>query len=126
MNKTKSKKGKAKKAAGAANGKKDDGLLLPPPDGTFKQDKVDGSGTLRETTEPEIQEATDYWFGKKIEEARAKDASKKAAEKVLALMESAGKSSVVVFNSEEQRKVRVNILLGADKLRVEKNISINE
>jgi len=121
MTKLKSKKGKKVAAKG---GKQDN--LLPPPDGKFKQDKIDGSGTLRETTEPEIQEAADYWFGKKVEEARAKDASKKAAEKVLALMESAGKTTVIVFNTEEQRKVRVNILQGADKLRVEKNIGISD
>lgn len=116
--------GKGNKANGEKGPKQD--ALMDPPKGGYKQDKVDGSGTLRETTEPEIQDAADYWFCKRVEEARAKDASKKAGEKVLALMESAGKTSVIVFNSEEQRKVRVNILQGADKLRVEKNIGIND
>ena len=104
----------------------DQGNLLTPPDGTYKQDKIDGSGPLRETASAEIQEAADYWFGKRVEEARAKDNSKKAGEKLLQLLEFEKKTSVIVFNSEENRKVRVNILQGADKLRVEKNISINE
>lgn len=113
---------KVKKAKDGKEPKQE--TLMPPPDGKFKQDKVDGSGTLRETTEPEIQEAAEYWFGKKVEEARAKDNAKKAGEKLLALMESAGKSSVIVFNSDLQKKVRVNILQGADKLRMEKNVTI--
>ena len=105
--------------------KTEQGVLIPP-GGPYKQDKVDGTGTLRETASKEVQEAADYWFGKKVEEARAKDNCKKAGEKLLQLMEYEKKTSVIVFNSEENRKVRVNILQGADKLRVEKNISVNE
>jgi hypothetical protein len=115
---------KTKKSGKTANEEKGpkQGTLPLPAGGKYKQQKVDGSGTLRETTEPEIQEAADYWFGKKVEEARAKDNSKKAGEKLLLLMESANKTSVIVFNSDLQKKVRVNILQGADKLKVEKEI----
>ena len=54
----------------------DQGNLLAPPDCTYKQDKIDGSGPLRETASKDVQEAADYWFGKRVEEARAKDNSK--------------------------------------------------
>lgn len=124
----KSEKSSASKKAGKKEeGKKEEGkrqdLLMKPPEGTFKQGKIDGSGTLRETASKEIQDAAEYWFGKKIEEGRAKDNAKKAGEKLLQLMEYEKKTSVLVFNSDLQKKVRVNIIEGAEKLRVEKNVS---
>lgn len=114
------------KAMKKAHKAPDQDNLLTPSGDAYKQDKIDGSGTLRETASKEVQDAADYWFGKRVEEARAKDNSKKAGEKLLQLLEYEKKTSVIVFNSGENRKVRVNILQGADKLRVEKNISIND
>ena len=99
------------------------GLLMPPPKGPFKQNKVDGSGVLKQTAPKEIQDAADYWFGKKEEEARSKDNVKKAAESVLKLMEKAKITTVLVFNSTTQSKWRVNILQGAEKLKIEKNVT---
>lgn len=117
------KKGGAGKRRGeAARGGKED-LLLETPEGKFSQDKVDGSGVLKETVSKEIQEAAEYWFGKKVEEARSKANVKKAGEDLLKLMEKEEKTAIVVFNSDLQRKVRVNILQGAEKLRIEKNIN---
>lgn len=97
--------------------------LLPPPEGKFSQQAIDGSSTLKETVSKDIQQAADYWFLKKTEEGRAKDNAKKGGEKLLKLMEYEQKTSVLVFNSELQRKVRVQILQGAEKLRVEKSVT---
>ena len=113
---------KSGKGKGEAKDKKQ-GLLLPPPDGKFVQKSVDGKTTVKETVSKEIQDAAEYWFGKKVEEARAKDSSKKAGEKLLQLMEFDKKTSVLVFNSDLQKKVRVKIIEGAEKLRIEKNVN---
>lgn len=111
----------AKPKEEAASGKEN--LLMDPPKGPFKQRSVDGKTTVKETVPKEMQDAAEYWFGKKAEEGRAKNNCKKAGEKLLKLMEAAKKTSIVVFNSDLQRKVRVNILQGAEKLKVEKNLS---
>lgn len=100
--------------------------LLPIPKGAYYTQKdITGTKALKETCSKEIQEQADYWFCKKAEEARAKDATKKAGEKLLQLMEYDKKTSIVVFDSEAQCKRRINILQGAEKLKVEK-VTINE
>jgi len=101
-----------------------DGLLMPPPKGPFKQQSVDGKTTVKETVPKKMQDAAEYWFGKKVEEAWAKSKVKKAGEDLLKLMEADKRSTIVVFNSDMQRKVRINIMQGAERLKVEKNISV--
>ena len=107
----------------AAKEKPKQGELALPKGGKMQQKTIDGKGIVKETTDPKIQDAGDYWFGKKVEEARSKANVKKAGEDLLKLMEKEEKTAIVVFNSDLQRKVRVNILQGAEKLRIEKNIN---
>lgn len=112
------------KKTGSEKTESKDGLLMPPPKGPFKQKSVDGKTTVKETVPKKMQDAAEYWFGKKVEEARAKSNVKKAGEDLLKLMEADKRTSIVVFNSDIQRKVRINILQGAEKLKVEKNIGV--
>lgn len=111
------------KVTGAKAGTDKQPALIPTPSGRFEQRTIDGKEVLKETVSKDIQDAADYWFLKKIEEGRAKDSAKKGGEKLLQAMEFEDKTSVLVFNSELQRKVRVQILQGAEKLRVEKNVT---
>ena len=109
------KSSKGKKTEGG--GKED--LLFKPPEEPFKQNKIDDSGPLKETTAKEIQEAADYWFAKKSAENRAKNDSKKAAESLLKEMELAKKTLVTVYDSEEKKKKVVSIRVGEEKLKVQ-------
>lgn len=119
--KSNNKKAAAPAAAAGTEGKQ--APLLPPPAGKFEQKSIDGKTVIKETVSKDIQDAAEYWFGKKVEEGRAKDNAKKAGEKLLKLMEFEKKTSVLVYNSDLHRKVRINIIEGAEKLRVEKNVS---
>jgi hypothetical protein len=115
---------KSKKSKKVAKENKGQDLLLPPPDGKFKQDKVDGSGVLKETVSKEIQAAADYFFAKKAEESTLKATLKSAVDKLIQAMDFEEKTSVVVYNSEERRKDRINLMHGEEKLKVEKNITV--
>lgn len=111
--KVKSSKGKQ------VGGREKEDLLLKPPAGPFKQNKIDGTGPLKETASKEIQEAADTWFCKKSAENKYKAESKKAAEKLLKLMEYEKKTMITVYDSEEKKKKVVTIRQGEEKLKVQ-------
>ncbi len=92
-------------------------LDLPGKGESYKQGRIDGKGNVRETCPKALQDAADHLSGKKVEEARAKDNTKKAAEKLLELMDKAGKTSLVYFDTERNCKRRVNIIEAAEKLK---------
>lgn len=92
-------------------------LNLPGKGEKYEQKSVDGKKTIRETCPKDLQDAADHLSGKKVEEARAKDNVKKAAEKLLDLMEKAGKTSIVYFDTERNCKRRVNIIEAQEKLK---------
>ena len=119
MAKVKSSKGKKTTGGGK------EGLLLPPPDGKFEQRSVDGKTIIKETVSKDIQEAANFYFAAKDQENKAKAKSKTAAEKLLQAMEFEKKTNVVVYNQEEKRKDRIQILQGEEKLKVEKNVVTN-
>lgn len=115
---------KGKKNKGDKGLKQDN--LLPPPDGKFKQDKVDGSGVLKETPSKEIQDRANNFFAAKTRESKAKADVKETAEKLLQQMEFEKKTVVLVYNDEEKRKDRIWVKQGEEKLKVEKNVVVTE
>lgn len=109
----------------STKGGKQGTLELPGKGEKYTQQTVDGKGTVRETCPKDLQDAADYLSGKKVEEARAKDNVKKAAEKLLELMDKAQKTSIVYFDTERNCKRRVNIIEAAEKLKFQ-DASVND
>lgn len=110
----------------ATKGKNEQGeLKLPGKGDSYRQQSVDGKKTIKETCPKDLQDAADYLSGKKVEEARAKDNVKKAAEKLLELMEKAGKTNIVYFDTERNCKRRVQIIEAAEKLKFQ-DASVND
>lgn len=94
--------------------------LMPPPDGEYKQKDITGTKDIRRTAPKAVQDAADYWFGKKVEFARAKNNAEKAAEDLLKVMEKHEVTMCTVFDSEAQCKKIVTIRMGEERLKVEK------
>jgi len=92
--------------------------LLPPPAGPFKQKDITGKTNIKATASKQIQETAEYWFGKKRDLNIVKNRADVAAEKLTKLMDADKITSVVVFDSDLQKKVRVNLKQGAEKLSV--------
>jgi len=113
-----------KTAANEKVGKQED-LNIPGRGEKYEQKSVDGKETVKETCPKPLQDAADYLSGKKVEEARAKDNVKKAAEKLLDLMEKSEKTSIVYFDTERNCKRRVNIIEAAEKLKFQ-DAGVNE
>ena len=109
MTKTTTKEGKGK-----------DGLLLPPPKGTFKQDKLDGSGTLKATAPKEVREACEHYFSKKEDFTCAKSNIEKAKEKILSTMRQAKITLVKVQDNDGvPRTIQIT---AEEKLKIGKDL----
>jgi hypothetical protein len=101
--------------------KKKDGELPIDLGGKRKQQKIDGSGTLKETTPKDVQAAADVLFSKKADFACSKSNLEKAAEEMLAVMGKHKVTQVKVFDNEGYPK-RIIIRAGAEKLKVENTV----
>ena len=101
-------------------GKGKEGLLLATPKGTFKQDKVDGSGTLKATAPKEVREACEHFFSKREDLACAKSNEEKAREKILSTMRQAKITLVKVRdNNGVPRTIQIT---AEEKLKIGKDL----
>ena len=95
--------------------------LLPlPKGGKFSQKDISGKNVLKETLDPKIQEAGNYWLGKKYHSVDAQEKEAKAATDFLKMLERLKKTSVVIFDSEKNCKRRVNVKQGSVHLSLTK------
>ena len=94
------------------------GTLPIKPGDKYTQQKIDGSGTLKETTPKEIQTAADRFFLRKADFACAKSNVEKAASEMLASMGKHKMTQVKVYDQDRVPK-RIIIRSGEEKLKVE-------
>lgn len=100
--------------------KADKGFLLPKPEGTFKQEKIDGSGTLKATAPKNVREACEHFFSKREDLACAKSNEEKAREKILTEMRKAKIALVkVTDNNGVPRTIQIT---AEEKLKIGKDL----
>jgi len=102
--------------------KPEQGFILPPPSGKYKQQDITGTKILRESTPKEIQEAAEHFFAKKADYACSKSNMEKAANEILALMGKHKMTMVKVYDQDSGPK-RIIIKTGSEKLKVENDIN---
>jgi len=97
-------------------------LEIPGAGDTYRQEKIDGSGTAKQTTPKKVQKAADYFFSKKADFACSKSNYDKAAEDLLKVMQDEKITQAKVYDADGYPR-RITVRQGAEKIKVEKDLN---